>query len=166
MAIPKTIINYLEKNNIKFEIIEHRKVYTALDSAETQKTKPQEVVKTLVMKIDSEYCLALLAANKNLDKAKFKKAVNTWAKKQELKSFKKIDFAKEPWMKKNLPGKIGATPAFGKLLKMPVFMDAALFKNKDLIVNSGEYTESFKIKTNQFIKLEEPIKASFSKAKK
>ena len=70
------------------------------------------------MKIDSEYCLALLAANKNLDKSKFKKALNIWAKKQELKAYKKIDFAKEPWMKKNLPGKIGATPAFGKLLKM------------------------------------------------
>jgi len=161
MPIPKKVLNYLDKNKIKYEIVEHRKVYTALDSAETQKIKPQLVVKTLVMKIDKDYCLALLPANKNLDKAKFKKA----AKKNNPK-IKSIDFAKEPWMKKNLPGKVGATPAFGKLLKLAVFMDGTLYKSKDLILNTGEYTESFKIKTNQFIKFEEPIKAQFSKSKK
>lgn len=155
MPIAKKVINYLEKNKIKYEIIEHRKVYTALDSAQTQKTKPQQIVKTLVMKTGSEYALAILPANKNLDKAKFKKAVGG-----------AIDFAKEPWMKKNLIGKVGATPAFGKLLKMPLFMDSSLKKLKDLILNTGDYTTSFKIKTKQFIDLEEPKIASFSKAKK
>lgn len=156
MAIPQKVLNYLDKNKIKYEIVKHRKVYTALDAAQTQKIKPQLVVKTLVMKIDKDYCLALLPANKNLDKAKFKKITKS----------RKIDFAKEPWMKKNLPGKVGATPAFGKLLKLTVFMDSSLYKSKDLILNTGEYTESFKIKTKQFIKLEEPIKAQFSKSKK
>lgn len=161
MSIPQKIIKYLDKNKIKYEIVGHRKVYTALDSAETQKLKPQLVAKTLVMKMNNDYCLALLPANKNLDKNKFKKA----AKKVNPK-IKNVDFAREPWMKKNLPGKVGATPAFGKLLKLPVFMDKALCKSKNLILNTGEYTESFKIKTNQFVKLEEPVKAQFSKSKK
>ncbi|MFH0818953.1 MAG: YbaK/EbsC family protein [Patescibacteria group bacterium] len=168
--IPKKILSYLEKENIKYEVIEHRKVYTALDSAQTQRIKPQEIVKTMVMKIDNNYCLALLPANKNICKDKFKKAVNVYFKKEKkqdpkIKLVKKVDFAKEVWMKKNLPGKIGATPAFGKLLKLLLFMDGSLFKLKKLILNTGEYTESFKINTNQFIKLEEPVKASFSKPK-
>lgn len=156
MSIPAKVINYLKKNKIKFEIIEHRKVFTALDSAQTQKIKPLQVVKTLVMKLDKDYCLALLPASKNLDKAKFKKATKA----------KKIDFAREPWMKKNLPGKVGATPAFGKMLKLSVYIDGTLFKLKELILNTGDYTQSFKIKTKDFIKLEEPIKANFSKSKK
>ncbi|MFA6028012.1 MAG: YbaK/EbsC family protein [Patescibacteria group bacterium] len=156
MAIAKKIIKYLEDNKIKYEVVEHRKVFTALDSACTQRLKPNLVVKTLVMKIDKGYGLALLPAGKNLDKAKFKKATKA----------KSVDFAKEPWMKKNVMGKVGATPAFGKLLKLPVYMDAALYKNKELILNTGEYTQSFIVKTNQFVKLEEPRKAVFSKAKK
>lgn len=156
MPISKKIIKYLEDNKIKYFVADHRKVFTALDSASTQQLKPNLVVKTLVMKIDKGYGLALLPASKNLDKAKFKKAAKA----------KSVDFAKEVWMKKNLPGKVGATPAFGKLLKLTVFMDASLYKNKELILNTGEYTQSFVVKTNQFIKLEEPIKAAFSKPKK
>lgn len=166
MAISKKLLKYLDDNKIKYEIEEHKKVYTALDSAETQKIKPQEVVKTLVIKMDKDYALVLVPANKNLDKNKLKKTINTWVKKQEdLKPYKKIEFAKEAWMKKNMLGKVGATPPFGSLVKLPVFIDGELTKSKELIVNSGEYTESFKVQTNAFLKLEEPVKGSFSQKK-
>ncbi|MBU0671301.1 MAG: YbaK/EbsC family protein [Patescibacteria group bacterium] len=158
MAIPKKLLKFLDDNKVKYEILEHRKVYTAFDRTETQKQDPKIVVKTLVMKLDNNYGLALIPSNKNLDKAKLKKAAKP--------AFKKVDFAKEPWMKKNVLGKVGATPPFGSLMKMPVYIDASLLKNKDLIVNSGEYTESIKLKTKAFEKLEpEFIKGSFSQKK-
>lgn len=171
MAILKKIITYLEKNKIKYEVLEHRKVYTALDAAETQHMKPQEIVKTMVIKADNNYLLALLAANKNVDKNKLKKVINVWISKLPedsdwLKSFKKavkkVGWANEAWMKKNMLGKVGATPPFGSLVNLPVFMDGPLFNAKDLIVNSGEYTESIKLKSKDFIKYEQPIKSSFS----
>jgi len=156
MAVAKKLINYLVQQKIKYDLVEHRKVFTALDSVATQKLKPQAVVKTLVLKADKAVILALLPANRNLNKAKFKK----------LAKAKKVDFAKEAWMKKNLLGKVGATPAFGKLLKLPLYMDRGLLKLPDLFVNSGEYTESIKLKTKQFIKIEQPVMGSFSEAKK
>jgi len=177
MAISKKLLKLLEDNKIKYEVLEHRKVYTALDCAETQHMKPQEIVKTMVMKADTNYFLALLPANKNTDKVKLKKAINVWIKKlnnlkatedeQALakifkKVAKKIDFAKEAWMKKNMLGKVGATPPFGSLVKLPVFMDSSLYKAVNLIVNAGEYTESIKLKTKSFEKLEQPIKAVFA----
>lgn len=189
MAIPKKLLKFLDDNKVKYEVLEHRKVYTAFDRTETQKEDPKTVVKTLVMKLDSNYCLALIPSNKNLDKAKLKKIVNAEMKKREAQPdagssngwkkavhpggllgktqrVKKVDFAKEPWMKKNVMGKVGATPPFGTIMKLPVFVDGALFKNKDLIVNSGEYTESIKLKTKAFEKLEpELVKGSFSQKK-
>ena len=177
MAISKKLLKFLEDNKIKYEVLEHRKVYTALDCAETQHMKPQEIVKTMVMKADTNYFLALLPANKNTDKAKLKKFINVWIKKinslkateeEQIfaktfkKAVKKIDFAKEAWMKKNMLGKVGATPPFGSLVKLPVFMDSSLYKAVNLIVNVGEYTESLKIKSKVFIKIEKPIKAVFS----
>ncbi|MFH1537240.1 MAG: YbaK/EbsC family protein [Patescibacteria group bacterium] len=157
MAIPKKLLKFLDENKVKYEVVEHRKVYTAHDSAKTQKIDPKTVVKTLVMKLDKDYALAMVPANKNLDKAKFKKLA---------KPAKKVDLAKEAWMKKNILGKVGATPPFGSLMKLPVYIDAPLLKNKELIVSSGEYTESIKIKTKDFEKLEPDfIKGSFSQKK-
>ena len=166
MAILKSLQNLLEKNKVKHEIIDHKTVYTALDSAETQHIKPQEVVKTLIMKIDSKkYVLALISANKNLDKKKLLKEINKWLKTEEEKAVKTVEFAKEAWMKKNIKGKIGATVPFGSLEKMTTFIDKSLLKNKDLIINTGDYNKSIKLATKKFIELEDTVKGIFSEAK-
>jgi prolyl-tRNA editing enzyme YbaK/EbsC (Cys-tRNA(Pro) deacylase) len=167
MAILKSLTNLLEKNKIKHEVIDHKKVYTALDSAETQHIKPQEVVKALVMKINPrKYVLALIPANKNLDKKKFLKEVNKWLKKEGEKAVKSVEFAKEIWMKKNLKGKIGATIPFGSLSKMSTFIDRSLLRQKNLIINTGDYQKSIKLATKKFLELEEMTKGAFSEAKK
>ena len=166
MPISKKITQYLGAKKYKYEIIEHKTTYTAWDTSQTEKIKPQEVGKCLVMKADSGYVLALVPANKNLDKQKLLKVINAKRKKDKSKTYKKIDFAKEAWMKKNLPGKVGAVPPFSGLLKLDVFMDNALAKNKKIYLGSGEYTSSVRVNTGQYLKAEQPIKGSFSKAKK
>ena len=166
MAILKSLQNLLEKNGIKHEVIDHKTVYTAHDNAQTQHIKPQEVVKTLVMKISSKkHVLALISANKNLEKKKLLKEVNVWLKKEEEKAVKTVEFAKEAWMKKNMKGKIGATVPFGSLAKMTTFVDKNLLKNKDLIINTGDYTKSIKLATKKFLELEDVVKGTFSEAK-
>jgi len=167
MAILKSLQSLLEKNKIKHEIIEHKPVYTAMDSAQTQHIKPQEVVKTLVMKVNPrKYVLALIPASKNLDKDKFLKEVNKWLKERGEKTVKTIEFAKEAWMKKNIKGKIGATPPFGSLVKMVTFVDKSLLKQKNLIINTGDYQKSVKLAAKKFSELEKMIRGSFSEAKK
>ena len=162
MAIAKKIISYLEKEGYKYEIIEHKTTYTAWDVSQTEKIKPQEVVKTLVMKLDKDYVLALISANRNLDKKKLLKVVNADRKKRGEKLSKKIDFAKESWMKKNIPGKLGAVAPFGKLLELRIYVDSLLSKNKKLYLGSGEYVFSIKLLAGQYFKKEDLIKGSFS----
>lgn len=193
--VPKKIIELLDKSKIKYEIIEHRTTYTACDTAATNaknKIKPEEVVKALAVKIDKEYVLALLSSNKMLDKSKLKKVVNDLIKKERKKveadakkskeekktkelvgrakkmvAIKKVEFAKEAWMKKNIMGKIGAIPPFSVLTKTRIFVDGSLFRQKQLYLGSGEYEFSIKITPAQFLKLEKDlIKGSFSAAKK
>ncbi|MEK7598537.1 MAG: YbaK/EbsC family protein [Patescibacteria group bacterium] len=165
MAISKKITEYLDKNKYKYEIIEHKTTYTAWDTAQTEKVKPQDVAKALVMKADGDYLLALVPANRNLDKQKLLKVINASRKKSGEKNYKKIDFAKEAWMKKSLPGKVGATPPFRGLLKLDLFADSLLFKGKKIYFGSGEYTNSIRVNTSQYLKLEKPVKGSFSKKK-
>ena len=162
MAIAKSVLKYLDANKYKYTLIEHKTVFTAWDKAQTEHTKPQEVAKALVMSADGDHLIALLPSNRKLDKAKFLKIANAKRKKSGLKLYKKIDLAKEVWMKKSLPGKVGATPPFSKMLKLDVYADNLLFKNKKIYVGSGEYTASFLINTSQYLKIEEPAKGSFS----
>jgi len=165
MAISKKILKYLEDKKYKFNIIDHKTTFTAWDKAQTEKVDPKTVAKALVMRTDKDYLLALISGNKNLDKQKLLKVINIQRKKQGLKNSKKINFAKEIWMKKNLLGKVGATPPFAGLLKMEIFVDSLLLKNKKIYVGSGEYTQSFLINISEYIKKEEIIKGSFSKKK-
>jgi prolyl-tRNA editing enzyme YbaK/EbsC (Cys-tRNA(Pro) deacylase) len=165
MAIPAKITKYLDENKYKYKIIEHKTVFTAWDKAQTEKVKPAEVSKSLVVKIDNDYALALVPSNKKLDKNKLLKVINTQRKKEKLKNYKKLDLAKELWMKKNLPGKVGATPPFSGLTKIPVYIDGILAKNKKIYVGSGEYTNSFLILVSQYLKIEKPVRGNFSAKK-
>jgi phage terminase large subunit-like protein len=66
--ISKKLIGYLETSKYKYETIKHRTTFTAWDTAQTEKIKPQEVAKTLVMKVDNDWVLAMLPSGRNLDK--------------------------------------------------------------------------------------------------
>jgi prolyl-tRNA editing enzyme YbaK/EbsC (Cys-tRNA(Pro) deacylase) len=169
MPISKTLQNFLDKNEIKCEAIEHRTVYTAHDKAATLHIKPNMVGKTMTIVFDKKnYALGLIPANKNLDKKKVLKAFNALRKKSGERAFKKIDFAKEAWMKKTFKGvDVGATPPFGLLYDLPFFIDNSLSKQTKIIINAGKYELSFKISPANLLKLNlDTIKGSFSMAKK
>jgi len=154
MPIPSKIIKFLEKNGVKYEALDHRIVYTAFDKATTLGVAEKVVGKTLIVKIDQNYALVIIPANKKLDKGKFKNSVNDWIKRQGKKTAKKIDFASEAWMKGNLKGiKLGAVPPFGILWKIPTFADGGLLKNTKIIINGGNYNGSLKITSSAFKKL-------------
>lgn len=183
MSIPKKLFNYLETEKAKYETIEHRMVFTALDAAATMHVKPQQIVKTLVVKLRGKVpALVLLPANKNLDKKKFADVAYNLTQKvikdpdlvpkewnypsPDLKGKSyPVEFAKEKWMKEKIIGKIGATPAFGRTMKLPVFMEKTLLKEKDLIFNSGDYQTSIKMTAKNFEKLERPLTGTFAMKK-
>jgi len=175
MSIPKKLINYLDKAEAKYKLLEHRTVFTAWDMAQTLHVKPEQIVKTLVIKIKGKIpILVNLPANKNLDKKKLANVVKTYAdklKKQDIQPVwvlelkgksPTVDFAKEAWVKQKLLGKVGSTPAFGVLQKLPVFMDKVLDKQKKLILNSGDYNTAVEMTMAQFKKLEAPLTGNFS----
>lgn len=158
MKIPAKVERFLSAAKAKYESIEHRTVYTAYDKAATLKVPEKIIGKTLVLKIDSGYALALIPANKNLDKNKLRKTAKA----------KKVDFVKEAWMRKNLKGmKIGAVPPFGNLFKVKTFVDTVLLNNPKIIVGSGVHEISIKIAPGTLKKIvPDLIVGSFSAAKK
>jgi len=145
MPIAKKIINHLEKNKIKYDILEHKVVYTAYDLAQTMKKKLQEIAKTVLVKADKEYYLVIVPAHYKLDLTKVKKLLKA----------KKVKMAKEGEMKSKFKVKPGAITPFGTIHKIGVVVDKTLLKTKDVIFGAGSFTESIRMKIKDFLKIEE-----------
>ena len=158
MPIPQKLIDFLEKNKVKYTPVKHRTVYTAYDKAATLKVKPNIIGKTLVLKIDKNLATVLIPANKNLDKNKLKKVAKV----------RNVDFVSEKIMKNQLKGvKVGAIPPFGNLWGLATFIDKSLIKQPKIIVNGGDCNFSIKISPAALKKIiPDLIIGTFSKAKK
>lgn len=149
--ILKSLEKRLKQNKIKYQTIQHRQVFTAYDSAETQHLKLGEVAKAVLLKGKRGLYLAVLAAQHNCDFKALSKLVGD-----------KVSMAKEKDITKNLKTKIGLIAPFGSLYKMGIYADKKLFKNKKLNLPAGSYTESIIISSKDYIKLENPVLGNFS----
>ena len=156
MKIPQKLSKFLSANKIKFEEIKHRQVFTGLDKAATLKVKPNLIAKTLVMKSGKDLAMAVLAANRNLNKNKFAKA----------SKLKNPDFVSEKLMKTKFKGfKVGALPPFCQMFKISGFIDRGLLKEKLIFVSAGNHETSLKI-SPKVLEKSGATKADFSEAKK
>ena len=156
MTISAKLNKFLSQNKVKFEEIKHRQVFTGLDKAATLRVKPGLIAKTLVMRSGKDLAMAILAANRNLNKKKFAKA----------SKLKNPDFVSEILIKNRIKGfKVGAIPPFGQLFKMPTFIDRGLLKEKMVFISAGNYENSLKLSSKVLEKLG-AVKADFSEIKK
>lgn len=144
MALPKTVQQYLQTNNIPFEAVEHKIVFTAYDLAATLKEKLESIGKTLLIKADNGFVLVLLPANRRLDLAKLKNALGA----------KKLSIVSEKEMIAKFKVKTGGLTSFGTLHKVEVFVDSALLKASKVLVAAGSFTDHIRLKARDFVKLE------------
>jgi Ala-tRNA(Pro) deacylase len=163
MAVPQKIINFLEKAKVKYEIIEHKTVFTAFDKSQTLKVPEKIVGKTLILKSNNSLVFVLIPANKNLDLKKIKKKIEKDAERPK----EKVELASERLIKKKIKGvKLGAIPPFGNLWKCQTFVDNSIKREKEIIVNGGDWNFSIKILTKDLKKLiPDLVFGSFSKKK-
>lgn len=154
--IPKKIIKHLDDNSVGYEVVEHKKVYTAYDAAATMRIELGKIVKWLLVKLDKDFGLALVGADQNIDLKKLAK----------LAGVKKAELLKENIMKTKFKVKPGEMSAFGSLYGIPVYLDKKLAGQKEAIFSAGSFTESLKVKMKDFEKLESPIIGIIGVAKK
>ncbi len=151
MPISKNLEKLLKQNKVNYEVVEHRKVFTAFDSAETQDIKLTEVAKAVLLKGKKNLYLAVLPAGNNCDFKALSKLTGD-----------KVSMAKEKDIETKLKTKVGLIAPFGSLFKLPMFIDKKLLKNKKINLPAGSYTESVEMNVKDYLKLENPIPGSFA----
>jgi len=151
MAILKNLDKLLTANKIKYKVVEHRKVYTAFDAAQTQDLKLGEVAKAVLVKGKKNLYLGVLPAGNNCDFKALSKLAGD-----------KLSMAKEKDIVKNFKTKVGLITPFASLYKIPVFIDKKLLKNKKINLPAGSYTESVVMSVKDYLKFENPVAGNFS----
>lgn len=189
--ISKKLLKYLDEAKVKYEIREHKKVYTAHDAAATMRVELGQIAKSLIVKFNKPfidnykpYALAIVGADRNVDLKKLARVVSAWAveknkelrlakpeksKKIQLDCYNKVAKAaipKENDLKNKLKINPGTTSAFGSLYKIPVFVDKLFLGQAKATFSSGDFTSSIEMGVKDFAKLEEAMDGNFSVAKK
>lgn len=164
MTIPKKVLAYLTKQNYQYDVIGHRTTYTAWDTAQTEKVPPRSIAKAIVVTIGKTHILALVPADRKLALPKLVALIRKNAP-AGVKIPRSAALAREAWMKKNIPGAIGATPPFAGLIHIPLYADTLLLKNAKITVGSGSYDHALRVSTTQYRKKENPCIGAISMKK-
>lgn len=159
--VSKKLTDYLKKAKVPFEVVTHKTVYTAYDAAQTLKMKLNEIVKSLMIKVDKEYYLVSVPADKNVDFKLLAKAIKMMGG-----TAKKISIPHEKELVKVFKLKPGTLTGFGSMHKVKTVIDKDLKKLKQAIVSGGSVTQSLRMKINDYINMEKPLVASIGKKRK
>ncbi|MDP2736436.1 MAG: YbaK/EbsC family protein [bacterium] len=159
---PQKLAKYLEKAGVKYNVLEHKTVYTAYDAAATMSKKLNEIAKALLVIADKDYYLVLLPADHNLEMKKLADFIS----KATGQKVKVVKIPGEAVMEKLLKVKAGAMGAFGGLHKLPVIMEKKLAKMKKAVFASGSFNHSVEMAVKDFVKLENAMLGNFGIKKK
>ena len=153
MPVVKELKELLDKQNIKYVTISHSLAYTAQETAEVAHVSGKEIAKTVIVKIDGLFAMAVLPGSCQIDVSALKSATRAQT----------VELAREPEFSGRFTGcETGAMPPFGNLYGMSVFVDESLTKDKEIAFNAGTHNELIRLSYADFETLVKPTVLSFA----
>jgi len=153
MTILKKLKDYLEKNQVRYEVGYHERIYTSQEIAAAMHVPGKELAKVVMVKADGKMVMLVLPASYRVDMKKLKGVLNC----------KKVEMAKEVDFQELFPDcEVGAMPPFGNLYNLEVWVDQVLAEDELIVFRAGSHVETLKIKYNDYARLVSPKVGNFS----
>lgn len=151
--IPKSITDYLERNNVNFQRRQHLRAITAQALAATLHVTGHRVAKSVILKSeDGTLCIAVCAAPDLIDTERV----------ADVLGVQHVQLAEESEFANRFPDcEVGAEPPFGKLYGLPVLIDESLRTGGPLLFRAGSHEEAIEMNFQDFVDLEQPRIGSF-----
>lgn len=138
---------FLDSHNVEYVTINHSPAYTAQRIAELTHIPGKELAKTVVVKLDGKFSMAVLPASHRVDLDHLKRGVTAG----------NVEVASEAEFKNLFPDcEVGAMPPFGNLYDMDVYVAEKLTEDEEIAFNSGSHTELVKLSYKDFENLVSP----------
>ncbi len=153
MPLKKRLKDFLDENHIKYVTMIHSKAYTAQEIAAILHVPGKSFAKTVILKADGKFVMAVLPATHRINLDLFKQVAHAH----------EVEMATEEEFEKLFPGcEIGAMPAIGRIYELPTYVDSSLTRNEDICFNATTHSEVIKMKYPDYERLTEPIIGTFA----
>lgn len=138
---------FLDENHVKYVSIKHSLAYTAQEIAASAHVSGNEMIKTVVVKVDGALALVAMPAPERLDLTR----VRARSGAQDATLASESEFVEA------FPGcELGAMPPFGNLYGMETYAAPSLARRSDIAFNAGTHTEVIRMAYADFERLVKP----------
>lgn len=147
------IREWLKRESVAFREVHHEPTRTSEESAAARGEELRVGGKALLLKVDSEFRLFVLSANRKLDSASIREHFG--AKKTRFASAEEL---------MHLTGLVpGSVPPFGApILPFLLYADPSVFENQRIAFNAGSLTDSIIMAIEDYRRLAKPEVFAFA----
>jgi Ala-tRNA(Pro) deacylase len=139
--------DYLDQRGIQYVTISHSPAYTAQRIAELTHIPGRELAKTVIVKIDDKFAMAVLPASRRVNLRHLQEAIGA----------DEVVVANETEFKELFSDcEVGAMPPFGNLYDMGVYISEQLAEDEEIAFNAGSHSELVKMSYRDFANLVTP----------
>jgi Ala-tRNA(Pro) deacylase len=146
MEISKQLIDFLNQNNVDYEILHHAEAVTAQRIAQAEHIKGRHQAKVVMIRSGDQHLMTVLPADHQIDLAKVEKVVG-----------KAVSLDRENEFKSLFPDSaIGAMPPFGNLYGLPTLVDQRLAEQDYIVFEAGTHTDAIIMNYRDYEKIVNP----------
>jgi len=147
MAVDKRILEYLDDNDVDYEVYSHPKVYRTVEEARELGVDVDEIAKCLVVTSHGDRSLIVVPGGHRISNDKIRDATGNKHSRLETEDEMSEEFFN--W-------ELGAIPPLGDIFDVPVYVDKSLIGHETVLFTAGSHTDSIKMNTADFINLIRP----------
>ncbi|TLF52777.1 YbaK/EbsC family protein [Halomonas urmiana] len=145
------VTRHLDEQGVKYVILQHSPAYTAQEIAEAVHVPGRHFAKSVLVKIDGRFALAVLPATDRVDLQRLAQSVGAQA----------VELAEEADFQRCFPGEEpGAMPPFGNLFDLEVFVSPHLAEADLIAFNAGSHREVMQLSYSAFDRLVKPAEVA------
>jgi Ala-tRNA(Pro) deacylase len=144
----------LTERHVPYERLHHHPAYTANRTAQVLHVPGKEVAKTVVLRVDGRYVLAVLPATHRIDLEQIR---------QDLGA-ERVEMATEAEMDRLFPDcERGAVPPFGSLYQLETWVDEALAADERIVFDAQSHEDAIRMRYQDYEALEHPHRGHFAR---
>jgi len=147
------VIDFLNAQNCRYELIHHKPAYTAEQLARVEQIPKRQVAKCVVVEADGRFYLCVLPADRKIDFLALQKHLKV----------RQVRLADEKQMAGLFAdSQVGAEAPFGNLYDLPTLMDKTLARDKEITFPAGSHETSIHMTMDEYQRLARPMVFKFS----
>jgi len=136
----------LDAAGIAYELLPHAHTESALAEAEALGVAPEDVAKTLVVKLAEGYVRAVLPASARLDLRKVREIHGGGRH--------RVHLASEEDLRRDYPEfELGAVPPVGGGRRDPVVVDPGIAEREKVVIEAGSHEASLRLATTDLVQV-------------